>query len=203
MRLSALAPRQPVNPQRVSPPSSVIQAPVHILVIPKSRDGLTQLSKAVESNKPLLGHLMFVAQKVAKDEVRPPSCEASSSPPSWLARARCSPRSRRRLPRIRSASLVGDPEAIRDPLRGRFSWLALHHIPFFLPGSRFDRRARGCSHGHRSQVITWGFRPSHVFPPLACAVPGLGRGIPCGGERRAAGVAKRVSPPPPRVGECL
>ncbi|CAM9836850.1 unnamed protein product, partial [Ectocarpus fasciculatus] len=44
------------------------QAPVHFLVIPKSRDGLTQLSKAVESNKALLGHLMFVAQKVAKEQ---------------------------------------------------------------------------------------------------------------------------------------
>lgn len=46
------------------------QAPVHFLVIPKSRDGLTQLSKAVDSNKALLGHLMFVAQKVAKEQVR-------------------------------------------------------------------------------------------------------------------------------------
>lgn len=45
------------------------QAPVHFLVIPKSRDGLTQLSKAVESNKALLGHLIFVAQKVAKEQV--------------------------------------------------------------------------------------------------------------------------------------
>ncbi|CAM9957265.1 unnamed protein product [Sphacelaria rigidula] len=44
------------------------QAPTHFLVIPKSRDGLTQLSKAVESNKALLGHLMFVAQQVAKEQ---------------------------------------------------------------------------------------------------------------------------------------
>eukprot|EP00904_Undaria_pinnatifida_P014081 jgi/Undpi1/9803/HiC_scaffold_27.g12257.m1 len=44
------------------------QAPVHFLVIPKSRDGLTQLSKAVESNKALLGHLMFTAQHVAKEQ---------------------------------------------------------------------------------------------------------------------------------------
>ncbi|CAN0470566.1 unnamed protein product, partial [Hapterophycus canaliculatus] len=44
------------------------QAPVHFLVIPKSRDGLTQLSKAVDSNKALLGHLMFVAQQVAKEQ---------------------------------------------------------------------------------------------------------------------------------------
>lgn len=44
------------------------QAPTHFLVIPKSRDGLTQLSKAVESNKALLGHLMFVAQQIAKEK---------------------------------------------------------------------------------------------------------------------------------------
>lgn len=42
---------------------------MHFLVIPKSRDGLTQLSKAVDSNKALLGHLMFVAQQVAKEQV--------------------------------------------------------------------------------------------------------------------------------------
>jgi len=44
------------------------QAPVHFLVIPKARSGLTRLSKAVEAHKPLLGHLMFVAQEVAKQE---------------------------------------------------------------------------------------------------------------------------------------
>lgn len=42
---------------------------MHFLVIPKSRNGLTQLSKAVDSNKALLGHLMFVAQQVAKEQV--------------------------------------------------------------------------------------------------------------------------------------
>lgn len=42
------------------------QAPVHFLVIPKLRAGLTQLSKAVPEHKMLLGHLMFVAQEVAK-----------------------------------------------------------------------------------------------------------------------------------------
>lgn len=41
------------------------QAPVHFLVIPKSRDGLTQLSKAEERHKLTLGHLMYVAQSVA------------------------------------------------------------------------------------------------------------------------------------------
>jgi hypothetical protein len=43
-----------------------VQAPVHFLVIPKVRAGLTQLSKATTEHKALLGHLMFVAQDVAK-----------------------------------------------------------------------------------------------------------------------------------------
>ena len=44
------------------------QAPVHFLVIPKHRDGLTQLSKAREDQKALLGHLMFVAQELGQKE---------------------------------------------------------------------------------------------------------------------------------------
>lgn len=44
------------------------QAPVHILVIPKHRDGLVSLSKAREDQKELLGHLMYVAQEVGKQE---------------------------------------------------------------------------------------------------------------------------------------
>lgn len=44
------------------------QAPVHILVIPKVRDGLVQLSKARDDQKALLGHLMYVAQEVGKKE---------------------------------------------------------------------------------------------------------------------------------------
>lgn len=43
-----------------------MQAPVHFLVIPKHRDGLTQLSKATEQQEQLLGHLLIVASKVAK-----------------------------------------------------------------------------------------------------------------------------------------
>ena len=43
------------------------QAPVHFLVIPKARDGLTRLSKAHEGQKDILGHLLYTAQKVAKD----------------------------------------------------------------------------------------------------------------------------------------
>lgn len=44
------------------------QAPIHILVIPKYRNGLTALSKAQANQKELLGHLMFVASEVAKKE---------------------------------------------------------------------------------------------------------------------------------------
>lgn len=44
------------------------QAPVHILVIPKKRDGLVSLSKAKEDQKELLGHLIYVAQEIGKKE---------------------------------------------------------------------------------------------------------------------------------------
>lgn len=41
------------------------QAPTHLIVIP--RKPIEQLSKAEESDSALLGHLMYVAQKVAKE----------------------------------------------------------------------------------------------------------------------------------------
>ena len=41
-------------------------APVHVLLIPKIRNGLTQLSKAEVKNKEMLGHLMLCVAKVAK-----------------------------------------------------------------------------------------------------------------------------------------
>ncbi|KAL0053903.1 hypothetical protein WJX82_000883 [Trebouxia sp. C0006] len=44
------------------------QAPVHFLVIPKNRDGLTQLSNCSDRHEPLLGHLIRVASKVALQE---------------------------------------------------------------------------------------------------------------------------------------
>mmetsp|Transcript_13923 Transcript_13923/g.52200 ORF Transcript_13923/g.52200 Transcript_13923/m.52200 type:complete len:184 (-) Transcript_13923:71-622(-) len=44
------------------------QAKTHFLVIPKIRAGLTQLSKATDEHKFLLGHLLFTAQAVAKQE---------------------------------------------------------------------------------------------------------------------------------------
>lgn len=40
------------------------QAPVHVLVIPKVRDGLTHLSKARDDQKVLLGHLLLVAGRL-------------------------------------------------------------------------------------------------------------------------------------------
>ena len=43
-------------------------AKVHFLVIPKDRKGLTQLCKADETHEAMLGHLMVVAAKVAKQE---------------------------------------------------------------------------------------------------------------------------------------
>mmetsp|Transcript_17267 Transcript_17267/g.44007 ORF Transcript_17267/g.44007 Transcript_17267/m.44007 type:complete len:126 (-) Transcript_17267:26-403(-) len=42
------------------------QAPIHLLVLP--RKPISQLSKSEEADIPLLGHLLFVAQKVAKQE---------------------------------------------------------------------------------------------------------------------------------------
>ncbi len=42
--------------------------PVHFLVIPKNKDGLNRLSNAREDQKMKLGHLLFVAQKVAKEQ---------------------------------------------------------------------------------------------------------------------------------------
>jgi histidine triad (HIT) family protein len=44
------------------------QAPIHILVIPKHRDGLTQLQHAREDQKGILGHLLYTASDIAKKE---------------------------------------------------------------------------------------------------------------------------------------
>ncbi|KAL1822481.1 hypothetical protein DCAR_0310298 [Daucus carota subsp. sativus] len=44
------------------------QAPTHILVIPKVRDGLTGLSKAEERHCEILGRLLYTAKLVAKQE---------------------------------------------------------------------------------------------------------------------------------------
>ncbi|KAM3339761.1 14 kDa zinc-binding protein [Capsicum galapagoense] len=44
------------------------QAPVHILLIPKVRDGLTGLSKAEGKHCEILGQLLYTAKLVAKQE---------------------------------------------------------------------------------------------------------------------------------------
>lgn len=41
-------------------------APVHVLLIPKNRDGLDRLSLAEDRHKDLLGHMMVSVPKVAK-----------------------------------------------------------------------------------------------------------------------------------------
>lgn len=41
-------------------------APVHFLVVPRNKQGLTSLNKAESKHANLLGHLMIVAAKVAK-----------------------------------------------------------------------------------------------------------------------------------------
>ena len=41
-------------------------APVHVLLIPKDRDGLDRLSLAEDRHKDLLGHMMVSVPKVAK-----------------------------------------------------------------------------------------------------------------------------------------
>ncbi|XP_022762644.1 14 kDa zinc-binding protein-like [Durio zibethinus] len=44
------------------------QAPVHVLVIPKCRDGLTQLGKAEQRHGEILGQLLYAARMVAEKE---------------------------------------------------------------------------------------------------------------------------------------
>ncbi|XP_042464281.1 14 kDa zinc-binding protein-like [Zingiber officinale] len=44
------------------------QAPVHVLVIPKIKDGLTQLGKAEPRHAEILGHLLYAAKVVAEKE---------------------------------------------------------------------------------------------------------------------------------------
>ncbi|KAH7513158.1 hypothetical protein FEM48_Zijuj12G0166900 [Ziziphus jujuba var. spinosa] len=44
------------------------QAPTHILIIPKVKDGLTGLSKAEERHIDILGRLLYTAKLIAKQE---------------------------------------------------------------------------------------------------------------------------------------
>lgn len=43
-------------------------APTHIVIVPKVRGRLDKLSSAQEDDKPILGHLMWVAARVAEQE---------------------------------------------------------------------------------------------------------------------------------------
>lgn len=58
----------PIRPSFITTGDINPQAPVHIIVIPKHRDGLTKLSNARENQKDVLGHLLYVAQNVGKKE---------------------------------------------------------------------------------------------------------------------------------------
>ncbi|KAL2940277.1 14 kDa zinc-binding protein [Bienertia sinuspersici] len=44
------------------------QAPVHILIIPKAKDGLSRLAKAEERHFEILGRLLYTAKVIAKQE---------------------------------------------------------------------------------------------------------------------------------------
>ncbi|KAK6154802.1 hypothetical protein DH2020_009050 [Rehmannia glutinosa] len=44
------------------------QAPVHVVVIPKLRDGLTELGKAEKTHEEILGRLLYTAKIVAEKE---------------------------------------------------------------------------------------------------------------------------------------
>ncbi|XP_010673252.2 14 kDa zinc-binding protein [Beta vulgaris subsp. vulgaris] len=44
------------------------QAPVHILIIPKVKDGLSRLAKAEERHFDILGRLLYTAKVIAKQE---------------------------------------------------------------------------------------------------------------------------------------
>ncbi|XP_022983143.1 14 kDa zinc-binding protein [Cucurbita maxima] len=44
------------------------QAPTHILIIPKVKDGLSGLSKAEDRHTEILGQLLYVAKLIAKQE---------------------------------------------------------------------------------------------------------------------------------------
>mmetsp|Transcript_10192 Transcript_10192/g.8742 ORF Transcript_10192/g.8742 Transcript_10192/m.8742 type:complete len:125 (-) Transcript_10192:92-466(-) len=44
------------------------QAQFHCVLIPKKKDGLSQLSKAEDKHKDILGHLMVTVSKIAQQE---------------------------------------------------------------------------------------------------------------------------------------
>ena len=44
------------------------QAPIHLVLIPKRKDGLDQISNGLERHKDILGHLMYTAGQIGKVE---------------------------------------------------------------------------------------------------------------------------------------
>ena len=52
------------------------QAPTHVLVIPKIRAGLTQISKSGTEHAALLGHMMVTASAIGKAECPEGVCHA-------------------------------------------------------------------------------------------------------------------------------
>ncbi|OMJ70812.1 hypothetical protein SteCoe_21875 [Stentor coeruleus] len=44
------------------------KAPVHILLIPKNRDGLTRMSVAEEKHKAIFGHMLWASSEIARRE---------------------------------------------------------------------------------------------------------------------------------------
>lgn len=44
------------------------QAPIHIVIVPKVKDGLTGISKAEEKHCEILGYLLYASKLVAKQE---------------------------------------------------------------------------------------------------------------------------------------
>ncbi|CAM6006010.1 unnamed protein product, partial [Sphagnum balticum] len=42
------------------------QAPIHVLIIPKNKDGLTGISKVEEKHQVVLGHMLLKAREIAE-----------------------------------------------------------------------------------------------------------------------------------------
>ncbi len=53
-------------------------APTHIILVPKVRGGLSQLQHAAEGDKAILGHLMWAAAHLARQEGLQEGCSAGN-----------------------------------------------------------------------------------------------------------------------------
>uniref|UniRef100_A0A0E0JQ52 HIT domain-containing protein n=1 Tax=Oryza punctata TaxID=4537 RepID=A0A0E0JQ52_ORYPU len=73
-RLARRRPHSPPAPPTDQPLQSLAfrdispQAPVHIIIIPKVKDGLSRLFKAEERHVEVMGHLLYAAKIIAKQE---------------------------------------------------------------------------------------------------------------------------------------